>query len=824
MRLTSNMGLWGAGVGRFRPAAACWLALVALVVSGVSGQGAGRIEGRVTAPSGKGVEGVVVLVEGSAAAVVSDRRGGFSLEEVPEGPQSLVFSLGDDSATLGVEVAAGQTVEIEHQVDWALSVADSLTVYAASRRREKIVEAPAAVSTVSESEIQRVAPTGQIPALFGSLPGAELTQSGLYDFKFNARGANISVNRRVAVLIDGRDPSFPLLGSQEWATNSFPLDDLASAELVRGPSSALYGANAFNGILDLTTKAPRYSQGGLFRLTGGELSTVRADFRLAGEVGDDTYYKLLGSVTESDDFYRSRNGQVEYSVPCTLTMTRDCLFFEAEPLPLDGDEIAYAGARVDHHLSDGRTLVAEAGTAEVEGYVLLAPGSRFQITDLSRPWARFNYNSPRWNVLASHTGREAQAAALASGTRSFTDSFRTAFEVQGNWALGDRDARLVAGVWAAHEDIDSADPNGVQTLLPEPKTDDLRAVFGQVDWNVGSRLKLVLAARVDDSKFYDPEISPKLALVWETKPGRTLRFGYNSGFLRPNYPEYFVRVPVAPPVDLSLFDVLLCAPVGVSCGFENGTPILAVGNEDLTVETIQSFEAGYKAILRGKGFLTIDGYWTRIENFVQQFIPQLGTRLGRVNPNFGPYAPPPELPEPFASLLLAGLEEALAPFGIFPFLSNDVGGRPVFATNSVINFGEVETVGAEIALDYPLAEGWSLSANYSWLDFDVKDELPEAPLEANGPENKINLVVSYAGERLGGAVSVRWFDSFPWAEGFLIGDVPSYTVVGLSAGFDIDDSWTVGINASNLLDERHYEVFGGDILERRALGYISYSW
>lgn len=785
------------------------------------GQDFGRIEGRILGADGKGVEGVVVqLEEESGSAVVTDRRGGFALEAVPAGVQNVRFSLGDDSAVLPVEVAAGSTVSVEQNVDWSLGVADTITVFAASRRREKIVEAPAAISTLAESDILREAPTGQVPALFASLPGAELTQSGLYDFKFNARGANISVNRRIAVLIDGRDPAFPLLGSQEWASNSFPLDDLSGAELVRGPSSALYGANAFNGILNLTTKAPRFSQGGLLRLTGGELSTLRAEFRQAGDVSENTFYKVLGSFTESDDFYRSRFGQVEYSVPCMGLQVSDCLFFEAVPLPQDGDEIAYAGARIDRYFENGRTLVAEAGTAELEGYVLSAPGSRFQITDLSRPWARVNFNSPRWNALLSYTGREAEATILSDGSLAFTDSFRGSFEVQGNWDIGDGRGRLVAGLWAAREDIDSADPSGVQTLLPEAKTDDLKAAFAQIDWDVNREFKLVFAARVDDSQFYDPEFSPKLAAVWQVKPGQSLRFGYNSGFLRPNYPEYFVRVPVLPPTtDLAPFEGF-CLPAGVSCGFEL-VPFLAVGNKDLTVENIQSVEVGYKAILGNKGFLTIDGYFTRIEDFVQQFVPQVGTRLGRANPNFGPYAPPPELPEPFSSLLLGTLEAALGTQ--FPLLTTE-NGRPLFATHTVVNFGEVETQGIEAAIDYLLADGWALSANYSWLGFDVKDELVEAPLEANGPESKVNLVLSYGGSKLGGALSVRWFDSFRWAEGFLIGDVPSYTVVNLSGGYDVDESWTVGVNINNLLDERHYELFGGDILERRALGYVSFSW
>ena len=75
------------------------------------------------------------------------------------------------------------------------------------------------------------------------------------------RGFNSSLNRRILTLIDGRDPSVPFLGSQEWAAVSFPMDELATVELVRGPGSALYGANAFSGVLNMTTRLAARERG-----------------------------------------------------------------------------------------------------------------------------------------------------------------------------------------------------------------------------------------------------------------------------------------------------------------------------------------------------------------------------------------------------------------------------------------------------------------------------------------------------------------------------------------------------------------------------------
>jgi hypothetical protein len=75
-------------------------------------------------------------------------------------------------------------------------------------------------------------------------------------------------------------------------------------ELLRGPTSALYGANATGGIVSMTTKAPRYSPGGQLRLTAGEKSTAAADFRWAGKLGQaGIVLAVLGRLLVMADFY-----------------------------------------------------------------------------------------------------------------------------------------------------------------------------------------------------------------------------------------------------------------------------------------------------------------------------------------------------------------------------------------------------------------------------------------------------------------------------------------------------------------------------------------
>jgi iron complex outermembrane receptor protein len=779
-------------------------------------EGSGSIVGTVTRDSGGGVGGVAVVINETGAAALTDSNGDFSFSGVPEGTYSLSFTLGDNTATAeGVEVTANSSTRADTSVDWDVSFAETITVMSASRRAERIVDAPAAVTVVTAEEIQRQSSHGQLPKVLEFTPGAEVTQSGIYDYNFNTRGFNSSLNRRVATLIDGRNVSVPFLGAQEWAAIGFPLDDLANLELVRGPSAALYGANASSGVLNMVTKGPRSSRGGLVRVTGGELSTLNGDFRWAGGLGKEFYLKLMGGIRTHGSWTVSRNEGVEY----------EGLPSEVVPLdPEDDDEINFWGLRLDKHFNDGGLLTFEGGDLEIEGPAFQTGIGRVQLQEISRPWFRVNYSRPHWNILAYQTTRDAsRQLALGSGANIPLDTERAGFEIQTNWSFAEDKARIVFGLSATEEDIDSFDPaQGRQTLIFEPVNNEMSAVFAQLDWNISDKFKLVLAGRVDENDLHDTQFSPKASLVYSVNPSNTLRLTYNEAFQVANYSEFFLQAPVAPPVNLSPFEAI-CQAGGTSCGF-GITPIAAVGNVNLELEEISTIELGYSGILGNKAFLTVDYYQSENTNFITDLLPQLGTGLGRINPDFGLYQPPDDLGEPFRTLLLGSLANALGPS--FFILSNNFDGSPIFAAVSYTNFGEVDTEGVDIGLNYYVNDQWTVSFSYSWFDFEIKDPEPGLAnlLLPNTPENKASAGVAYTASKWDLGFYGRWVEEFFWAVGPFQGLVPTYTTFDLNGNYLINDSWRVGLQVSNLFDDEHWQSFGGDILGRRALGNIAFTW
>jgi iron complex outermembrane receptor protein len=375
-----------------------------------------------------------------------------------------------------------------------------------------------------------------------------------------------------------------------------------------------------------------------------------------------------------------------------------------------------------------------------------------------------------------------------------------------------------------YTDIDSLDSNtGRQTLLFEPVTSDQGAGFGQVDWRINDKWKAVFAGRVDASTLHETKFSPKASLVYSLNPESSLRFTYNEAFQVANYSEFFLQANAAAPVNLSAIERAACTPFGVDCGFGTPTRILAVGNDDLALESTKMIEFGYSGILAKKAYLTLDYYYAWNDQFITDLIPQIDPTGNRVNPDFGPYQPPANHPAPAA--LVGALRSNLPP-ALFAILSNNFDGSPAFVARTYANFGEVNTQGIDLGLNYYFIDGWTYSFTYSW--FDWKNQDPSSPLASmllpNTPENKLATGIAYGNEKWNAGFDVRWVDEFRWAVGPFQGNVEAYTTADIRANYNVNQRFSVGLNVANLFDNDHWEAFGGDLIGSRALVNVAVHW
>ena len=805
-----------------RPRALARLAALVLAIAAatasVAAQPPGQLAGRVVRQDGTPLAGVMVLLQETGAIEWTATDGRYRFRKLAPGTYSLLFTLGSYSTTQEVTLAAGRLLPpVETVVDWPLSFVETMVVAAASRQTESIADAPASVLTLDAKEIGRQAGLGQLPLLLAASPGIQAPQSGLYDFNVNARGFNDMVGRRVRIEIDGRDTSQPhVMGNTDWASLAQSLGEYEQVEFVRGPGGALYGQGALNGVISLRSKDPASSPGGRARVTLGELNAQRVDARHAGAIGGGWFFKVAGGYLQSDDFSRSRVDGVEYAP--------DLLQRETVPLRLDRLKIGYGSARVDRQLGSGATVVMEGGTSHKQGPVTLTNLGRFQATDTSFPWARAEFRSSSWRVLGAVTRADINdQVSLSAGNGTYQNALNLQLDAQTTRTFAGGRARAVAGASYGRQTVDSAGPDGVQTVFERRESVDTGALFGQVDYDVTPRLKVSGAARVDASALTRTTVSPRAAAVWEVAPGQRLRVAFSDAFKAPTIAEARLRAPIAPPLDLSALEAALAPALGgTALGFAR-VPLLAVGNESLEVEEIKTIEAGYSVVVARRTFVQAAWYHNWHDTFTSGLLPQIGSRLGRLNPDFGPYRPPSALSAAQAALVQGALAQAL-PAPLLASMSNLQDGRPIFAVLSLGNFGTARTQGIELSSLTLLPAGWRIDLGYSWFDASVEGDSPETPLRPNTPSHQASGGVAYTHPRFDAGARVRWVDGFEWVSGVYAGPVPSYALVDAQVNVPLTARVALGVDVANLFDNEHYEMFGGDLLRRRAVAHMTVTW
>jgi outer membrane receptor protein involved in Fe transport len=261
---------------------------------------------------------------------------------------------------------------------------------------------------------------------------------------------------------------------------------------------------------------------------------------------------------------------------------------------------------------------------------------------------------------------------------------------------------------------------------------------------------------------------------------------------------------------------------GVSLGF-SAIPMQAVGNAHMKVERIETYEVGYTGVLGRKVMATVSAFHNRRHDFTTNLVPQVGSSLGRVNPDFQPYQPPAALSAQAAAALTGALKASL-PANLYAAVSNDATGKPVFALLTFGNFGEATDRGLELGVTAWVRPELRVESSLTLMSFKVTSQAAESVISPNVPSRQFNIGASYAGPRISASGTIRAVNAFDWNSGVYVGRVPAYAVVDAAAGFKLQHGWRVDVDAANLLDHRHYELFGGSLLGRRLLASLVYSW
>ena len=268
----------------------------------------------VDAATGQNLAGVNVVVVGSMVGVATNARGEFSLRYNGVPPITVSVSI-IGYTTQRFEVTEQNVSDIRIELSEETFLGTDIVV-SASRVEESILDAPVSIEKMDIIAVNQTPSPSYYQGL-ANLKGVDMTTSSINFQIINARGFNSTGNTRMVQLTDGMDTQAPALNFPIGNLNGPSVLDVESVEFLPGASSALYGPNAFNGILLVNSKNPfRYPglsvhvQNGVNHIDSnsalGEPGNPRPMFetslRYADVIGDRFAYKVNFSYMQADDW------------------------------------------------------------------------------------------------------------------------------------------------------------------------------------------------------------------------------------------------------------------------------------------------------------------------------------------------------------------------------------------------------------------------------------------------------------------------------------------------------------------------------------------
>jgi len=239
------------------------------------------VTGTVTdSKDGQPIPGANVKVEGKALGTTTDFDGKYTLQVSQGVPFRIVYS------NLGYVAQIIEITENNQTIDVALVEADTTldeVVVSASRTPESIRESPVTIERMDVRDIKNASAASFYQSI-ENLKGVDVNVGSLTFNAVNTRGFATFANTRFVQLVDGMDNASPMLNFVLGNLVGMNELDINSVELLPGASSALYGANAFNGILFMTSKNPFEHQGISVYLKTG--------LTMQDEAGDNNFYDV----------------------------------------------------------------------------------------------------------------------------------------------------------------------------------------------------------------------------------------------------------------------------------------------------------------------------------------------------------------------------------------------------------------------------------------------------------------------------------------------------------------------------------------------------
>ncbi len=363
-----------------------------LLVFCISSYAQTTVQGTVADDTGQPIPGANVIILGTTTGTVTDFDGNYSLTSDQNPPFTIQASI------VGFETVTQEVASNNQTLDFTLKEGSELdeVVISASRTPERVRESPVTVERLDSRAIKNSSSATFYDSI-ENLKGVDMNTNSLTFKSVNTRGFATFANNRFMQLVDGMDNSSPAL--------NFPLGnllgmselDVNTVELLPGASSALYGANAFNGIMFMTSKNPFDHKGVSAYVKTGLTSSENAGdnnfydvgLRAAHQFSDKFAAKASVSYLKGTEWFSTDNRDFENPGQTRLDPSYDGLnvYGDEVSTTLDFDEIASGNLPIPLATDYGSATVSRTGYEERDLMNYDAESLKADFSLHFKPWA-----------------------------------------------------------------------------------------------------------------------------------------------------------------------------------------------------------------------------------------------------------------------------------------------------------------------------------------------------------------------------------------------------------------------------------------------------
>jgi iron complex outermembrane receptor protein len=432
-------------------------------------------------------------------------------------------------------------------------------------------KAPASVFVITADDI-RLSGARTLWDILRLAPGVDVIETRTGQGDVAIRGFNQSLSNRVLVLLDGKTVLQDFYGLVAWESIPVSLLEIDRVEIVEGPFSALYGASALQGVINIITKSPEKINGAALAASAGNRASAAGAF-LYGKKRGGLSYKFGGE-------HRTMN-RFEDADRLGSRVSKANFLAEYSARPESKAAISGGVSRLSNQMA---LLTSEESLPVSRAAYLRADYS------LNGLKARFFWNQNNARLREFSPGEE---ASLNSDT----------YDLQADYSLplGEGNRATAGAEYRRNTLRGDLFPSGLHSQ-------DMYSLFLEDTWEPGERWSLVLSGRLDRHPLAGSVFSPKASVSFLPDHRNVFRVSAGEAFRNPTLLENYMDYTRTSPYDNSI--------PGYTTGVYSGNLIYNLrGNRDIDPEKIESVEAAHRGEY-GRVKTSIAAYAYRMKNMI----------------------------------------------------------------------------------------------------------------------------------------------------------------------------------------------------------------